>query len=866
MNCFFCQIPVPDDAKLCSACGRDLGKVCPSCKLLYERGANFCMSCGGKLTDRSGGDRAVKKAAPQKTAPLPKEKKNAQSLDRGHITLTEIIAPESEPPSPAANGGGVEIDLNTLAGTDFSIEIAPQGKEPAVAVEEEALPVEEEKNDAAGDIAPQASEVTIRESRQELNPYLSDTTYAISLQELSDAVAVKVTDPAIPALFDAMSRALATSKGGFFTIEAPAGSGKGQFTAAVEQFSQQNALNDVNIVISTVNPFDFDYTMFTHLVRSVLNLRTTDPQQVRGKLDKYFAGTLPEGKRESLTALLCLNFAPVQMKLPKNDLEYLLAFMCYWAARNKPVLWIVDNAGQINLRSLRFFKNLRRVFAYIPITVLFVCDRSAQITELVRDENRFRFGGVPHSERLATVRDFLKTPRLPADIEKVLNKPEHNVLYTQELLRLLIELGFIFDMRGSWRFQKIPDDLKIPDTLDELVLMRYTRLEPAVAQMLRRLVMLSLYQLPGPFLRLLFEDGGPLLDTLVAKQYLTVDGDVYRFTSRAMVHILKKTFKLEADDRKFYRDVVLKLSTAPDMAGINRHWLLLSYLNLGGITERKYNSFLYSSAVYMEKLGFFELAQRCYQSILSSFGKNQDYKNFRLYLELKNAKLWGFSDPQWARLFWQTMFDTAKIEGLLHIQLVAQGELFLLETDKIVIQDVVDVVKQLHRAGCYEDEISIIDRMTDLLLRTDNIQDAKIFAMRAFRIMEDIRSRDQQEVTDLDNDPATIIFIRAACKLAEVHIAGREYNDAIAVLEGALELAMSYNISYFKAKVMLLLSRIKFASGEDWESLIEEGFLQATQGMDFPIMKSYFLFFEEQRLESRDWLRPYLEYKNWINF
>jgi len=836
------------------------------------------MSCGGKLVVRTTTAIPKKPEPPQKkaAAKLPKQKPAPTTMDRGHITLTDIIPEPPRESSPVKNES--DPDFTVLDDADFTIEVprAPSGDIQAALAgslagyvassEGETTEGDEVKAEPAEEIHLQASEVLIREVDRELNPYLSNNTYSISLYEVADAVAAKIQDPIVSPLFETVSRCLAESKGGFFSLEAPAGAGKGQFVSAVEQFALQNPLQDVNIVVSTVNPFDFDFTMFTHLIRSVLNIKTTDPKQVRAKLDKYFSGILPEGKRESMTALLCLNFAPLQMKLPKSDLEYLLAFMCYWAARNKPIVWMVDNAGQINLRSLRFFKNLRKVFAFIPLVVVFVCDRTAQVTELVPEERRFCFSGVPHAERIAAVRAMLKTPRLPADIEKVLNNPEHNMLYTQELLRLLIDLGFIFDMRGSWRFQKIPDDLKIPETLEALVLMRYTRLDPALALVLRRFVMLSIYRIPAPLVRILFERDFAAIEALIARQYLSLEDDVYTFTSRAIVNILKKNFKIEPEDRRFYREVVVSLSSTPEIPGINRHWLLLSYLNMGGITERKYNSFLYSSAVYMEKLGFFELAQRCYQSILSSFGKNQEYKDFRLYLELKNAKLWGFSDPQWARLFWQTMYDTAKNDGLLHIQLVSQGELLLLESDKIVIQDVVDVVKHLHKAGCYEDEISIIDRMTDMLLRTDNFQDAKIFAMRAFRIMEDIRSRDAEPVPDLDSDPATIIFIRAAAKLAEVHIALREFNDAVAVLEGALELAMTYQISYFKAKILLLLGKIKYASGEDGETLIEDGFTQAAQGMDFPIMKSYYLFFEEQGLESRDWLRSYLEYKNWINF
>jgi len=815
------------------------------------------MSCGGRLEPRvsatlsypgtekkrgkdkkgsSTGSSGLLSSSPAGTSPLEAEKANVRT------DLDFVIEEEETPP------------LDTMESSNRSAYIKTSSD------------LSGEDHEVADDIPVHVSELPRTEESEELRPYIADATYSVSLQELSDAVSSRIADPVISPLFTMVSRMFTESRGGFLTLEAPPGTGKSHFAAAVEEFALKTPLTDVVIAVSTVNPFDFDYTMFIHLVRSVLNVKTDDPVQVRSKIDKYLGGFLPEGKRESLTALLCLNFAPLQVKLPKNDIDYLLSSVFYWAARNKPILWVVDNAGQINVRSLRFLKNLRKAFRFIPFVVIFLCSSDSPVIGLVEQQRRFRFSGIPSHERMAAVRELLKTSRLPADIEKVLNKPDRNMLYSQELLWFLMDLGFIFEMRGEWRFQKLPDDLEIPEDIEALVLLRYTMLEPPIALMLRRVVMLNLYHIPLSLIALLFPDAGSTFDILVAKHYLTRTDDGYQFTSRAIVNILRRNFKIEADDRKFYRDIALKLSSVSTIANINRNWLLLSYLNLSGTVDKAFNSFLLSSAVYMEKLGFFELAQRCYQSILSSFGKNQEYRDFRLYLELKNAKLWGFSDQQWARFFWQTMHDTAKNEGLVHVQLVARGELLLLEPQKIVIQEIVDVVKDLHKAGCYEDEISIIDRVVDMLLRTRDFADAKIFALRASQITEDIVSKTKSGQDASVCSPVIVVFVRSSCKLAEVHIALREYAEATTILRPALELATIHRLSYFRSKILFLLGKISHALGEEWESLMQEGFREATLNMDFPVMKSYFRFFEEEQLETIEWVKSYLEYKNWINF
>ena len=102
--------------------------------------------------------------------------------------------------------------------------------------------------------------------------------------------------------------------------------------------------------------------------------------------------------------------------------------------------------------------------------------------------------------------------------------------------------------------------------------------------------------------------------------------------------------------------------------------------------------------------------------------------------------------------------------------------------------------------------------------------------------------------------------------MAEICIRLKNYPQAVTILEESLSYAEKLGISYFKSKIMFLLGKIRLMNREPWEDLVKEGFSNALIGMDFSILKAYFRFFEENSLENKEWVKPFLEYKNWINF
>ncbi|MBO4698425.1 zinc ribbon domain-containing protein [bacterium] len=707
-------------------------------------------------------------------------------------------------------------------------------------------------------------------STYKLHPRRVNETYDVSFDRLiSETVTDEFKDSCTPMLRK-IEQNFRICKGGMFFLRGESGIGKSRFYGNMKAFLEKRGNSDTetfNLVVSDANIFDFDFMIFINLIKKLMKITSNNPAEIAEKFNSLFGDALPDSKKSCLNALICLNFVPIKTKLPKHDIEYLIAYVLYCLSRNKPVLWFVNNANLLNMRTVRFLSNLKSLFDYAPLAVICTVDAEAAVLAEAEPENIYDFKGFDEDKLAKAVFSTVGTNRIPAEMEKLLHeKAGGNMLFAMQLTEYLKDLGLIFDMKGSWRFAKLPDDFNCPNGIDELIAKRAELLSEDLLLTLREFTLLNLYSVPRSFFSLVSTTGSECVDELIKKGFLASDGDSVRFAARAIMTALKKMVKIGKTERTFYRNTVDKLiATNSDIASINKHWLLLSYINSGGIVDKKMNSFLFSSAVYMEKLGFFEISQRSYQTIISSFEADETEDDFRILPEIKNARLWRIVEPQWAKIFWEKLLTYAKQHFDYHLEMLAKSEILLLDEKDINVSAVADIIKKFHTAGCYEDEFRLIDKTTDILIGNGEHLEANTFAVRGYKLLRDVIIKSDGKGVR----PAEfiyILYIRSACKLAEICMMLKNYVQATEILEESLNYAEKFGVSYFKSKIMFLLGKIRMQNGEEWEDLVKEGFSNALIGMDFSILKSFFHFFEENGLESREWVEPFLEYKNCMNF
>ncbi|HPS28921.1 MAG TPA: hypothetical protein PLZ43_01615 [bacterium] len=890
MKCFYCSIEIKSEfSENCPGCGKVLGKVCSKCGIEYESGANFCMSCGGKLDELAQKVENNEElfileevTVPDNPVPEPVVETSQESDDVLEIDLKvdgfepdvlEVARPEVNVHKKKNEPKKSDIDFDSLFTELNTLELVT-GESGAVIPEEKSHDI---RHDSSDDSESDRDEMLINlksekilvkaTSDYQLKPAKITENYDVSVDELiKDVVTAEFEESCVP-LLRKIEKNLRICKGGIFYLRGEAGSGKSLFVNRIKTTSEKaGSEGSFNLVVTDANIFDFDFMIFISLARILMKIKSNDVGTVRKKLDKLFGDTLPESKKDCLSALICLNFAPVKTKLPKHDIEYLLSYVLYGLSRSKPVIWVVNNANTLNVRSIKFFNSLQKVLEAAPMAVILITDPDAAVLSGADINSIYDFKGFPEDKLKEEIAIILNTKKIPVELEKLLkDKAQGNMLFTLQLTEFLKDKGFIFEMKGSWRFSKLPDDFVCPSNLDDLISQRVDLLSEEVSRTLKEFTLLNLFEVPKTLFNVVSTTSPACVEELVRKGYILEAPDYLRFSSRTMLSALKKKVKIGKNERNYYRDIVTKLSSTPaEIYQLNKHWLLLSYINLGGIVDKRLNSFLFSSAVYMEKLGFFEISQRSYQTIISSFGVDDTLDDFKILPEIKNARLWRLVEPQWAKIFWEKLLNYSKIRNDYHLELLSSGEL-LLEKENVNLSTIAEVVKKMHIAGCYEEEVGLIDRTVELLISSGNFLDANTFAARGYKILRDIIMKYGSK----DISPADfvyVLYVRCACKLAEVCIMLEDYDKASAILEEALEYAERYSVSYFKSKIQHLLGKIRFAQKDEWEEIMKEGFYNAIIGMDFSIIKSFLYFFEENNLEEKEWVAPFLEYKNWINF
>jgi len=657
--------------------------------------------------------------------------------DLGTRRPAVTIPPQADPnrrntmPSIPAEPKTPEAIIRPSEGSEYDLYDSEGNKIPRSFAEASLLKPHSEES---GEYSADPEEVQVP-----LTPVRVDATYDVSFDSMLDEIAKPPFEDSCKPMFKAIEENLRHCNGGLYCFRSKPGRGVNRFISAVKEYAETMKGNtDCTVIVADANVFDFDFMIFINLVKSLMNISSNDVAAVRKKFDTIFGDSLPDSKKETLSALICLNFAPVKTRMPKHDIEYLLSFVLYCLCRTKPVLWIVSNADTLNERTLHFIAKLKQgLFKTAPMAMVCSAGYDSKILNYTDAENIYDFNGFSKEGLIEFLFSSLNTTRIPADIEKLLqDKADSNMLFAAQLCEYLKDLGLIFEMRGSWRFSKMPDDFVCPDSLEQLIYMRVNLLPDDLRQTLHEFTLLNLYSVPESLFSIATSTSPDCVDALVSKGFLMRSIESISFTSQTVFSILKSNIRIGSEERAFYRRIVDKLAGMPaEIYNLNKHWLILSYINLGEIVDSKLNPFLFSSAVYMEKLGFFDIAQRSYQTIMSSFSNDDLVDDFRILPEIKNARLWQIVEPSWAQVFWQRLNNYAKTRSYYQLEMLSRSELLLKQES---ITELAKTVKELHAAGCYEDELRLIDKITDILIGKKRFLDASSFIVRAYKLLHDI--------------------------------------------------------------------------------------------------------------------------------
>ncbi len=151
-----------------------------------------------------------------------------------------------------------------------------------------------------------------------------------------------------------------------------------------------------------------------------------------------------------------------------------------YLARTSPVVLIIDDLHWADSASIELVNYIARNIEEKPILFALVhrplkkkeefMDKEWTVGLTLRELNQ--------DEILELVKNLLNIKNVPEELKKVIvERSQGNPFYVEELVKSLIEQGYVVESKGTWKFERDIKKLQLPDTLEAVILSRIDRLE-----------------------------------------------------------------------------------------------------------------------------------------------------------------------------------------------------------------------------------------------------------------------------------------------------------------------------------------------------------------------------------------------------
>lgn len=310
-------------------------------------------------------------------------------------------------------------------------------------------------------------------------------------------------DAELALLKEAVASLISRKQGQFVMISGEAGLGKSRLTAEFLASLDQYPLNVVEGQ-GLAYRRSISYWMFLEVIYSYLGLSASTPQlQIRERLVRYAYLALGSQASEILPFFEHLLSLPYSDPSAAERMRYLdagqLRQQIFLAIRDlllvesyrKPILLILDDLHWADDASLELLQFLVPTLRQAPIFIIAISRNilpgtMSKIVELAESQLGERFKSLElqnlsrdQSEQL--LHQLITITSLSEELrEQILMRSAGIPFYMEEILRMLIDGGAIQRQNNHW--QILPEaeilNLRVPDTLQGLILARFDRLEP----------------------------------------------------------------------------------------------------------------------------------------------------------------------------------------------------------------------------------------------------------------------------------------------------------------------------------------------------------------------------------------------------
>lgn len=167
-------------------------------------------------------------------------------------------------------------------------------------------------------------------------------------------------------------------------------------------------------------------------------------------------------------------------KIKKQRVFDILFDFIKYTAKSKPVNVIIEDLHWVDTVSMEIVNYIGRNIEDKPILLTLVYRPLKKKEEFMDKQwtTELMLKELSKDDSLELVKNLLNIKDIPEDLKKVIiTKSQGNPFYIEELVKSLIEQGYVVEERGTWKFKGNIKSLQLPDTVEAVILSRIDRLD-----------------------------------------------------------------------------------------------------------------------------------------------------------------------------------------------------------------------------------------------------------------------------------------------------------------------------------------------------------------------------------------------------
>jgi class 3 adenylate cyclase len=149
-------------------------------------------------------------------------------------------------------------------------------------------------------------------------------------------------------------------------------------------------------------------------------------------------------------------------------------------AKKKPISVIIEDLHWSDAASMELVNYIGRNIKNRPFMFVLVYRPIKKKEEFLEKEftTQVTLKELSEDDSLKLVKNLLNIKNIPASFRKlIIEKSQGNPFYIEELVKSLIEQGYVVEERGKWKFTGDTRKLRLPDSVEAVILSRIDRLD-----------------------------------------------------------------------------------------------------------------------------------------------------------------------------------------------------------------------------------------------------------------------------------------------------------------------------------------------------------------------------------------------------